>query len=215
VAFDAVLFDLDGTLTDPLTGIANALRHALARFDIPAPADTSLSRYIGPPLQEIFAAGFNLSAADTASAVGYYREYYAATGWQENCVYDGIPELLERLNARGLRLAVATSKAAVFAERIVAHFGLDRHLAGVSGASLDGLVSAKGDVIRLALSRFAFDPARTVMVGDRSHDIAGARENGLDSIGVTYGYGSLTELRDSGAGWIAGSVAALGSRLAP
>jgi phosphoglycolate phosphatase len=205
-----VLFDLDGTLTDPRIGITRSVAFALARFGITVEDLDSLVPYIGPPLPESFMRFAGLSADDAWNAVLAYREYYTDTGIYENAMFPGVPAVLADLAARGWRLGVATSKPAVFAERILDHFGLRAAFEVVGGAELDGSRQDKAEVITHALALAGLDPSPDcVMIGDREHDIRGAKRTGLSSIGVTWGYGSTDELKSAGADVIVDEVAGL------
>ncbi|HKV83704.1 MAG TPA: HAD family hydrolase [Ktedonobacterales bacterium] len=194
--YTTILFDLDGTLTDPKPGITRSVQYALRRLGIREDDLERLTPFIGPPLVESFARYYGLDARTAQAALGYYREYFAETGIFENAVYPGIETLLARLRARGRTLAIATSKPAVYAERIAAHFGLAGSFSLIAGSELDGTRTAKGEVIAYALDALpAVARSACVMVGDRMHDIAGARENAIASVAVAYGYGSVEELR--------------------
>ena len=203
-----ILLDLDGTLTDPYDGISRCVLHALTGLGRAAPSTDVLRSFIGPPLQESF-AGLGLDAASVVAAVGLYRERFTAVGLYENRVYEGIPEALTALRDAGHRLAVATSKPTVFAERIVEHFGLARHLDLVVGATLHGSRRHKADVIAVVLQELAGLPADAVMVGDREQDVRGARAHGMRSIGVRWGYAEDGELEGAGAGVLVRSPAEL------
>lgn len=195
-----ILLDLDGTLTDPRVGIVGCLKHALQSMGQEAPDDRTLEGFIGPPLHDSFASLPGLDTRDkVARAVAFYRERFTVTGLYENTVYDGIPETLARLHDRGATMYVATSKAAVFAERIVEHFGLRKYFRAIHGAELDGTRSNKGELIAHLLKTESLSAADCAMVGDRSHDIAGARANGVVAVGVLWGYGSREELLAAGA----------------
>ena len=203
-----ILFDLDGTLTDPGLGITNSVMYALKKFGIYENDRTSLYRFIGPPLKESFADFCGFSPEQCELAVSYYREHFRDTGIFENSVYTGIPELLTQLKERGRTLIVATSKPEVFAVRILKHFGLYRHFAYTAGAAMDDSRSLKADVIRYALEQCGVtDKSEAVMIGDRKHDIIGAKENGIHSVGVLYGYGDIAELQAAGADCIAAEPA--------
>jgi len=196
---DAIFFDLDGTLTDPKPGITRSIQYALQKLEHPAiPTEDELTWCIGPPLRASFV---RLLGADHSAdhAVAFYRERFSDVGLYENGVYDGIREVLTFLGAAGHRLFVATSKPHVYAERIVEHFGLRDHFERVFGSELDGTRVDKSDLLAYALQETSVDPARTVMIGDRSHDMVGARNNGMTGIGVLYGYGSRAELLEAGA----------------
>lgn len=204
---DTVFFDLDGTLTDPFVGISNAVGYALDAMGVARlPADV-LKRFIGPPLTVSFKEhlGFDDETADRALA--FYREYYADKGKFENRVYDGVPEMLSVLASRGFKLYVATSKPEPFSVEIIEKFGLSEHIAWVFGASVDRSRVEKSDVVKYALSASGAEQSRTVMVGDRKFDVIGARENGLLSVGVLYGYGDRDELVEAGADFIAATPA--------
>jgi phosphoglycolate phosphatase len=210
-----VLLDLDGTLTDPRAGIVRSIRHALYRLARPCPPDDALAARIGPPLRETFAT--LLATADSArieDAMRLYRERFAAVGLFENEVYDGVPAMLDGLRRDGGRLFVATAKPAVFAERIVRHFALDHHFAGVYGPDLDGRLDDKADLLAHLLAAERLDPTRAIMVGDRAGDVAAARRNGLRSIGVLWGYGSRDELLRAGADTLCASPTSLPQSLA-
>ncbi len=191
------LFDLDGTLTNPKTGITRSVQYALDKLGRPVPDADTLTWMIGPP---IF-AGFTelLGGADEVQeGVRLYRERYSDVGLYENEVYAGIRALLQELREKDIRLYVATSKLQAFARRILDHFDLSRFFTEIYGSELDGRNADKRDLIRHILDRERFDPAGAVMIGDRKHDAVGAKANGLASIGVTWGYGSRQELLDAG-----------------
>jgi phosphoglycolate phosphatase len=194
-----VLLDLDGTLTDPREGILSCIRHALNLLDEPCPPDGELERYIGPPLQESFAALLGADSPKVATAVALYRQRFSSVGMFENRLYPGIPEALRGLKALGGTVFVATSKPTIFAERIVHHFGLARDVDSVFGSELDGTRSDKTELIAHILARRSLARDATCMVGDREHDIRGAKGNGISAIGALWGYGSRKELLDAGA----------------
>ena len=196
---DAIYFDLDGTLTDPKPGITRSIQYALQKLDHPAiPTEDELTWCIGPPLRASFAKILG-GEAQADRAVALYRERFSDIGLYENGVYDGIGELLTTLSQSGQRLFVATSKPHVFATRIVEHFGLRHHFEHVFGSELDGTRVDKSDLLQYALKVAAVDPSKTLMIGDRSHDMVGAGNNGMKGIGVLYGYGSEAELIGAGA----------------
>lgn len=197
--FDTVLFDLDGTLTDPAVGITRSVAYALEQLGRPPLAAGELLRFIGPPIQEGFADVAGIATADVDRAVTAYRDYFAVTGIFENELYVGIVDVLQQLLGRGVRLAVATSKPTVFARRIVQHFAIAEFFEVVGGAELDGSRRHKADVIAHVLASLGEDTGRVVMVGDREHDVLGAAVHGLPCIGVGWGYGSELELRNAGA----------------
>jgi phosphoglycolate phosphatase len=196
---DTIYFDLDGTLTDPKPGITRSIRYALQKLDHPTmPTEDELTWCIGPPLRASFV---RLLGAETSAdlAVSYYRERFSDIGLYENGVYDGIGDVLTSLCASGHRLFVATSKPHVYAERIIDHFGLRDHFERVFGSELDGTRVDKSHLLEYALKQASVDPSKTLMIGDRSHDMVGAKNNGMTGIGVLYGYGSRDELLEAGA----------------
>ena len=193
------LFDLDGTLTDPRVGITRSVNYTLERFGLEVADPDDLVSYIGPPLQDSFVSA-GLSRDDAWQAVLAYREYFTDTGIFENAVYQGIAEAVAELRGDGWRLAVATSKPTVFAERILEHFELRAAFDVVAGCELDGFRQHKHEVITYALEQLAVTPSPGfVMIGDREHDILGAKRVGIASVGVTWGYGSVDELTAAGA----------------
>ncbi|MBE6598316.1 MAG: HAD family hydrolase [Ruminococcaceae bacterium] len=195
-----VLFDLDGTLTDPATGITNAIMFALGAMGAEVPPRESLYRFIGPPLSEAFAEFFPKERI--GEAIDTYRVYFRAQGMFENAVYTGIPELLRELKNRGIPTAVATSKPEGFAVTILEHFGLAEYFTVIGGADMEGLRGEKPQVIAYVLDRLGLSPENAdscIMVGDRKFDMEGAAAFGMTSIGVTWGYGSRDELLSSGA----------------
>ncbi len=192
------LFDLDGTLTNPKTGITRSVQYALERLGRPVPHADDLTWMIGPPLVASFTELLG-SPAEVPEAVRLYRERYGDVGLFENEVYAGIPALLQNLQDRGIRLYLATSKPHVFARQILDHFELSRFFIEIYGSELDNRNADKRDLIRHILDQERFDPARAVMIGDRKHDAIGAKANGIATIGVTWGYGSREELLDAGA----------------
>lgn len=209
--WNTILFDLDGTLTDPKEGITKAVAIALDHFGIREDPD-NLTHFIGPPLDESFPEFYGFTAQQAQTATEVFREYYVRQGWLENIPYPGMTELLRDLKAAGKRLLVATSKPEVTAVRILEHFGMAEYFEHICGAPLDNQEGAKkASVIRSALSRAGLegDLASVVMVGDRRHDIAGAHEAGLRAVGVLYGYGGRAEHEKAGADFIAEDLAAL------
>lgn len=202
--YSYLLFDLDGTLTDPGLGITNSVMYALRKFDISVSDRASLYKFIGPPLRDSFELFFGFSPEKSELAVKYYREYFSTQGLFENEVYGGIPELLRELKHQGKTLVVATSKPEKFAVEILRHFGLYDYFDFVAGATMDGSRDRKADVIRYALeSCHISDKSPAIMIGDRKHDILGAKDNGLQSIGVLFGYGSREELQTAEATFLA------------
>lgn len=195
-----LFFDLDGTLTDPAPGISACLAHALSALGRSAPPVGELRRFIGPPLRDALAD--LLGSHDPAlvgEALRFFRERFSTIGLYENGVYPGIPSLLAALCAEGFSLRVVTSKAHVYADRIIDHFGLRKFFPRVYGAELTGELSNKAELIAHALASEQARPHRTCMIGDRHHDVEGARAHGVAAIGVTWGYGSREELELAGA----------------
>lgn len=208
--YQTIFFDLDGTLTDPGTGITNSVAHALKYYNIAVSERSELYKFIGPPLIESFQLFYGFSRERAAEAVNYYREYYSKNGIFENYVYDGMEALLRDLKAAGKQLVVATSKPELFAGQILEHFGLAEYFAYIAGANMDESRTKKAEVIAYALDTCGItDKSSVLMVGDREHDVLGAREVGIDCLGVLYGYGDREELEQAGADYIAENVAEL------
>ena len=199
--YDFILFDLDGTLTDSAEGIVNSVVYALEQKGIPYVNKQELRRFVGPPLQASFRDYCGFSEEEAKDAVRVFREYFTEKGIYENAVYEGVPEMLSSISKAGFKLAVATSKPEAFAKQILERFDLAKYFAVIAGASMEG--TDKPTVIRQALSRLHTEPSsRVLMVGDREHDILGAKEVGVSSLGVLYGYGSEEELEEAGADYI-------------
>jgi len=211
----ALLFDLDGTLTDNFDGISRSILHALACLDARLPEGADLRSCVGPPLRHSFA---RLLATDDPAqieaALTHYRARYAETGWRENAVCDGVAEVIAELAAAGAVLHVCTSKPQPYAERIVAHFGLAPHFASVHGADLGGALDDKAALVAQLLMRERLDPAACAMIGDRRHDVHAAHSNGVRAVGVLWGYGARTELEQAGADVIVETPRALAGALA-
>ena len=205
--YDIILFDLDGTLTDPGIGITNSVAHALAHWNIEVKNRAELYKFIGPPLSDSFMRYYGFSEEDAIHAIAVYREYFSVKGLYENEVYPGIPELLSALKAAGKTVVLATSKPEGFAVEILRHFGLYDYFDIIAGASMDESRNKKADVIAYAISQMKNpDLSRMIMIGDREHDILGAKQIGIDSIGVLYGYGDRAEHEVAGATYIAEKV---------
>lgn len=206
----AVLFDLDGTLTDPFVGITNGIHYAMERMGCTAPAAEDLRWCIGPPLHVTFAALLETTDETLVwEAVAHYRERYARAGMYENVLIPGIPEALAGCTRRGFFLSLATSKVKTYAGGILDHFGLARSFDAVHGSELDGTNADKADLIRHIVATESLDPSLCVMVGDRLHDVAGAKANGIPAIGVLWGFGGREELQEAGATEIVASPADL------
>ena len=195
---ETLFFDLDGTLTDPKPGITGSIQYALKKLYRPVPSQDELAWCIGPPLRASFVT--LLGGGEHADrAVELYRERFSDGGLFENSVYPEIEGVLAKLGQSGFRMFVATSKPHVFARRIIDHFGLNSYFERVFGSELDGTRVHKADLLAYALEQTDADPSRSLMIGDHSHDVLGAKANGMDAIGVTYGYGSREELIAAGA----------------
>ncbi|MBQ9162024.1 MAG: HAD hydrolase-like protein [Clostridia bacterium] len=201
--FDYILFDLDGTVSDSVEGITNSVMHAERRYGRPASTREELLKFVGPPLAEMFEKHLGVDREGGLLAVEYYREYYNDKGIFENRIYDGIEDVLKTLHDNGKTVLLATSKPEVYAVRILEHFGLAQYFDHICGALLHGRTD-KAEVIEYALSTAGIiDRNRFLMVGDRMHDILGAKKTGLRSCGVLFGYGSLEELNEIGPDFIA------------
>ncbi len=200
------MWDLDGTLTDPKIGITKSVQYALAKFGIIVNDRDMLTPFIGPPLKESFQRFYAMTEAEAIQAVAYYREYFGTKGLYENEVYAGIEDILSHIQAQGCINIVVTSKPTLYAEKIVAHFNLNRLFSRVIGSNMDLTMTDKGELIAYALLQFPYDPSACVMIGDREHDIIGAKKNGVDSIGVTWGYGTLDELEKVHVNAVAKSI---------
>lgn len=209
-----ILFDLDGTLTDPGIGITNSVAYALKKYQISVEDRGELYRFIGPPLMESFERFYGFSHEQAVEAVGFYREYYRDKGIYENKVYEGIPQLLARLKAAGKKVLLATSKPEEFAVQILRHFDLLQYFDVTAGAAMDETRTAKADVIAYGLRKAGIaDRESCIMIGDREHDILGAKKMQMASMGVLFGYGSREELEIAGADLIAETVEEIGRLL--
>lgn len=205
--YQYILFDLDGTLTDSQVGITTCVAYALEDFGIHTENLEKLKKFIGPPLKESFMKFYNLMDEEGDKAVEKYRERFSTIGLYENEVYEGIPLLLERLKNQGKTLLVATSKPTVYSEKILEHFGLNHYFLFVAGSELDGTRVNKEEVIQYALEENGItDLEKVVMIGDKEHDMIGAKVCGVDSIGVLYGFGDREELEQQEATYIAETV---------
>ena len=201
--YDVIFFDLDGTITESGLGITNSIRHALKKFGIIEDDQEVLNKFVGPPLSETFTKIYGFTEEQCMQGVVWFREYYEVKGIFENSVYDGIEETLKKLHDAGKRIVIATSKPEPMAVQVVDHFGLAKYFERVAGSTMDETRTAKADVIAYALEECGLtDQSKILMVGDRRHDIVGAKINGLDSMGVLYGYGGRQELEDAGADYI-------------
>lgn len=207
-----ILFDLDGTLTDPKPGITGCVQYALHQFGIEEPDADKLEPFIGPPLLDSFQEFYGFDEEKGQQAIAYYRERFSVVGLFENEVYPGIPQMLTRLQQAGCHLAVASSKPGVFVRRILEHFALLNYFEVIVGSELDGRRSRKEEVVEEALRQLTggemdeMNPENTAMVGDRKFDILGAKTYHIAAVGVSYGYAAKGELEEAGADRIAGTV---------
>ena len=200
--YTTAVFDLDGTITDSCQGILNAIRYALKKWCIGEPGEEVLRSFIGPPLQQQFQKVFGLTEKEGAEMVSTYREYYGEKGIYENRVYDGVIGMLEQLKKAGVKVLMATSKPEKYAKSIAEYFGFEKYFDFIGGACMDGTRTVKHEVIEYVLETCGIsedDRKNTVMIGDRYHDIEGAKQSGLHSLGVLYGYGDCEELERAGA----------------
>lgn len=208
--YQYLLFDLDGTITDPKVGITTCVQYALEHFGIHEPDNDKLEPFIGPPLQDSFEQFYHMDAETAKQAVAKYRERFQAVGLYENEIYDGMADLLKTLKEGGCRLAVASSKPTVFVKKILEHFDVAQYFDVVVGSELDGSRTKKEEVVQEALRQL--DPkdqassGQMVMIGDRCFDVQGAKSHHLDSIGVAYGYAAEGELQQAGATFVVDTV---------
>lgn len=215
--YTTILFDLDGTLTDPKVGITTCVQYALKALGIIEPNLDKLEPFIGPPLKEQFMSYAKVSEEQAEFALEKYRERFQDTGIYENEIYEGIEEMLVKLTKAGKTIALASSKPTVFCERILEHFYIRKYFQLVMGSELDGTRSKKVEVIEEVLRQLQIKEnekqSKVLMVGDREHDIFGAKGAGIKSVGVEFGYGGFEELNNAGADWIVNSVDELSSVL--
>jgi phosphoglycolate phosphatase len=205
-----LFFDLDGTLTDPGLGITNSVRHALSFYGFAEEDREKLYPFIGPPLADSFEKYYGFDREKAFEAVMHFREYFSQRGIFENQVYPGVEELLKSLSDSGRKVVLATSKPEPYARRILEHFHLLPYFTQVCGATMDEKTrSEKKEVIAYALMQSGAEPSQTVMIGDRKYDVLAARELGLATVGVSYGYGSSEELKGAGCDRICHSVGEL------
>lgn len=209
-----LFFDLDGTVTDSAEGIYNSVAYALEKLGFPVEDKTTLRPFIGPPLTESFKNFCGFDEEKTKLGVQYYREYYPEKGIFENKVYDGIPELLKKLHDSGKKVILATSKPEPFAVRILEHFGIAQYFDLIVGSTFDTSRQNKADVLRYAVQTIGADePERSLMIGDRLHDVVGAHEVGMDCAYVLFGFGSREEAAEYKAEYIIDTVDSLGEFL--
>lgn len=205
--YNYILFDLDGTLTDPMVGITKSVQYGLSKCGVIEDNLEKLTPFIGPPLMDSFMEYYSFSESKAKQAIEYYREYFSVTGKFENKVYSGVSDMLSLLKCNKCKLIIATSKPTVFSEDILKHFDLMDYFDIVIGSELDGSRASKEDVIQYVLSLIGpYDKREVIMVGDRKFDILGAKSAGIDSIAVTYGYGSMEELDKCSPTFFADSI---------
>lgn len=195
--YNHILFDLDGTLTNPYLGITNSIIYSLEKLNIEAPDNEALIPFIGPPLQESYEVFYHLKDEKNLEAVQLYREYFSDKGMYENEVYPGIPLLLQALKSMDKKLYVATSKPTHFAHPILEHFKLDHYFEVIVGSELDGTRTNKAEIIQYVIDTHQLNKDECLMIGDRKHDIIGAQKNHIDSVGVLYGYGDAEEIKNA------------------
>lgn len=200
--YKVALFDLDGTLTESGIGITRSVAYSLRKFGMEETDQAKLDLFIGPPLIDSYMRYYGFTREQAVQAVAWYREYYAETGIFENRVYDGVETMLRTLRNRGVTCVLATSKPEYYAVQILDYFGLSPYFSVVAGATMDETRTGKAAVIAYALSQLP-DHGPAIMVGDKRHDIQGAKANGLPAVGVLYGYGSRQELEAAGADHLA------------
>lgn len=194
-----IAFDLDGTLTDPASGLVKSFTYALTRMGIECEDEKLLRSFIGPPLHDEWMRIYHFSEAEVTRALSYFHEYFGTKGWCDNLLYPGIPEMLDRLRAAGKKLMVATSKPEIYTYRILDLFDLSRRFDFIAGAESEKTRDKKWEVLAYGLSHFPAVPRdRCVMVGDRKYDAEGAARVGIPAIGVTWGHGSMEELTACG-----------------
>ena len=190
-----ILFDLDGTLTDPKVGITRCIQFALEHFDAPVPSADQLTWCIGPPLKDSFSR--LLQTVDDIildRALSLYRQRFSKKGLFENVIYQDVPRTLQKIRASGIKIYLATAKPRVFAEQILDHFQLSQFFHTIYGAELNGSLSDKGELVAHIIESENLDPKVSLMVGDRVYDIAGGQENGVKTAAVSYGYGNQVEI---------------------
>jgi phosphoglycolate phosphatase len=197
--YKSILFDLDGTLTDPREGIIKSVCHALQKEGYSHPPESELTWVIGPPLRGSFQQLTKGDEAVVSRLLGHYRDRFAPIGLFENKVFPDIPQVLATLRTAGFDLYLATSKPAVYAKRILEHFQLTTYFTDIGGSELDGTREDKAEVIEDIVQKNGLDVSECVMIGDREHDIYGAKKNKMDAVGVLYGFGSAEELTRAGA----------------
>ena len=208
-----ILYDLDGTLTDPKVGITKSIEYALAHFGIDVEDLNELTKFIGPPLRDTFREHYSFTDSDVKLAVDKFQEYFAEQGLYENIIYGGIADMLQGQYESGKKIVLATSKPQVFAHKVLEQFEIDEYFELIVGSELSGERSDKAEVIKYAVDTLAINPRNAIMIGDRKYDVIGSRAHGIDSIGVLYGYSSHGELKEAGANYIVETVEELGEKI--
>jgi phosphoglycolate phosphatase len=191
-----ILFDLDGTLTAPYLGITNSVKYSLGKLGITEEDNNKLKLFIGPPLEKSFMEYYSFDKKTVKKAIGYYREYFSEKGIYENTLYEGIENILTELNNKNKNCILATSKPEIFAGKILEYFHISTYFKYIVGSDMEGTFVEKEDIIKHIIEKYKLDKKETIMIGDRKYDIIGANKNGIDSIGVLYGYGSKEELEN-------------------
>ena len=196
--YETILFDLDGTLTDPAEGLTLGFEYALDKMGMPRESREALRRFIGPPLLDVWQTEYGLTRAEAERMIAVFREYYDIYGWWDNKPYDGIREELATLKSRGYRLLVATSKPERTAKRVLSLFALDKYFDFIGGAESGSERYTKTAVLKYVLESTGASVDTSILVGDRMYDREGARAVGIDSLGVLWGHGSREEICSSG-----------------
>jgi phosphoglycolate phosphatase len=202
-----ILFDLDGTLTDPKVGITKAVQYALEKNNIKEDSLSTLEKFIGPPLKDSFMEFYSFDEKKSLDSIQYFREYFKEKGIFENEIYLGIEDLLKKLKQNDYKIIVATSKPLVFAKTILKHFKIIEYFDLIVGSNLDGTLVDKGEIISYIIDYLKIKNLKEViMIGDRKYDVIGAKKNNIDSIGVLYGYGSMEELKIANPNYMINSI---------
>ena len=197
--YDIIAFDLDGTLSDPSHGLVASFIYAFKKMGVDYGAPESLKRFIGPPIYEAWQEEFGFTPEESSRALLIFREYYQVYGWWDNEIYDGVPEMLQKLKSAGKTIILATSKPEIFAKKILNRANLTQYFDFVGGAATDKTRDKKHEVLEYSLASVGVtDKSRAILVGDRIYDAEGARACGIDSLGVLYGHGSEEEIRAAG-----------------
>lgn len=207
------LMDLDGTISDPKEGITKSVAYALNYYGIQVENLDTLEKFIGPPLSDSFQDFYGFDREKSLEAVEKYREYFKDKGIFENELYPGMEHLLKTITEQGGKIVLATSKPEVFAKRILEYFQISEYFTFAAGSTLDTTRNKKADVIRYALDTLGITPEEAVMIGDREHDVIGAKKNGMECIGVLFGYGDREELENAGADVIVETVEELEKKM--